>query len=450
VNLWPYPGVSGYSPLFLDGSRSQAAHRFPPLDPFAMPGPHPAIRSASASLLCALTLLLGVEGARAQLPVPPPPGDSLALRSAMEEFVQIRDSGGWPEVPAGATLRLGDRDPRVVILRDRLRISGDLNPAPDAAPRGVTTSLFEPTLFDEALDRAVRRFQGRHALEVDGAVGAATRAALNVPVQDRIRQISLNLDRRRDFRPAPASGPFRVIVNIPGFEAFVLEEGGEPRIHRVITGRVDRPTPELTGRIEHVVLSPFWNVPPGILTLDKLPEIRRDPSYIARSRMSVIDRSTSATVNPNLINWSEISASEFNSRYWLRQAPGPSNALGLVKFIFPNPYHVFLHDTPDRHLFERERRAFSSGCMRLDGAMELAERLLIRVPGWGLERIHEVANRGTEVWVALAEPVPIQTVYWTTWVTPDGTLHMVDDLYGLDRGRPVSNMTDEVSECAEV
>jgi len=392
-------------------------------------------------------LIAGARPGAAQLPVPTPPGDSLALRSALQSLERIRDSGGWPSVPAGTTLRLGDRDARVPLLRDRLVASGDLAHHPGATGE----SPADPTLFDESLDRAVRRFQGRHALEVDGAVGTGTRAAMNVPVEARIQQVRLNLERRREYQPVLASGSFRILVNIPGFQAFVLQDGAEPRIHRVIVGRVDRRTPMLTGLIENVVLSPYWNVPPGILAADKFPEIRRDPSYLARSRISVIDRATGQAVNPASINWAGTTASAFSERYWLRQAPGPGNALGFVKFIFPNSYNVFLHDTPDRHLFERGRRALSSGCMRLEGAMDLAERLLAQVPGWGVERIHQVANGGTEVWVRLPNPVPIQTVYWTAWVAADGTLNLVDDLYGLDARRSSITMLEEgMSECSAV
>jgi murein L,D-transpeptidase YcbB/YkuD len=164
---------------------------------------------------------------------------------------------------------------------------------------------------------------------------------------------------------------------------------------------------------------------------------------------AVVVVATGQAVSAASINWAGTSISEFSARYWLRQAPGPGNALGFVKFIFPNPYDVFLHDTPDRHLFERGPRAFSSGCMRLEGALDLAVRLLAGVPGWGDERIHQVANGGTEVWVRLPNPVPIQSVYWTAWVASDGTLNLVDDLYGLDAQRSSVAMLEEgMSECS--
>jgi L,D-transpeptidase YcbB len=364
--------------------------------------------------------------AAAQAPVPPPPGDSLALKVHLERLEEVFAAGGWGSVPPGPTLRPGEADPRVVQLRTRLRRSGDLpDPAPGEPGSGATSPV-----FDDTLEATVRRFQARHALDVDGVVGPATLAALNVPVDHRIRQVALNLEHRRAHGEDP--GPWRILVNIPGFEAYVTEEGAPHRRHRVIVGRVDRPTPIVSGSIEHVVLAPTWNVPPGILANDKLPELRRDPTYLARNRMSILDRATERAVDPSTLDFHAISASEFNARYWIRQAPGPTNALGLVKFIFPNPHVVFLHDTPDRHLFERGRRAFSSGCIRLDGAMELAERLVATVRNWDAERARTVSTGGVETWVRLPAPVPIRTVYWTAWVDADGTLHLADDLYGLD------------------
>ena len=375
--------------------------------------------------VCLSLLLLAPPGLVGQwTPSGTPPGDSLALRRALGELEQVEARGGWGTVPPGPTLRPGEEDPRVASLRRRMERSGDL-------PRMALAT--DSTLMDPLLEQAVRRFQARHGLDVDGVVGAATLAALNVPVEQRMRQVDLNLLRRREF--VPDTGRIRVVVNVPGFEAWVVEEGKETSVHRLVVGRVDRPTPLLAGRIEHVVLAPYWNVPRNIFLRDKLPVLRRDPAYLDRQRMTVMDRSTGRPAVGGAPDWNQIDPGEFHQRFWLRQAPGPGNALGAVKFIFPNPHDVYLHDTPDRHLLERGFRSFSSGCMRIDRPMELAERLLEGHRDWGVERIHRVAAGGVEQWVRLAQPAPIRLVYWTAWVDRDGVLHLNQDLYGMDARR---------------
>jgi len=373
---------------------------------------------------CLSLLLLAPPGLLGQFPPSTPPADSLALRRALEALERLEAGGGWGTVPPGPLLRPGEGDPRVVSLRRRLERSGDL-------PRGVAGA--DSTLLDPTLEEAVRRFQARHGLDVDGVVGPSTLAALNVPVDQRMRQVELNLLRRREF--VADSGGIRVVVNVPGFEAWVMEDGRETAVHRLVVGRVDRPTPLLSGAIQHVVLAPTWNVPWNIFVRDKLPALRRDPAYLDRQRMTVMDRATGRPAVGGAPDWNLIDPREFHQRFWLRQAPGPANALGFVKFIFPNAADVYLHDTPDRHLFERGFRSFSSGCLRLDRSMELAERLLEGQPAWGVERIHRVASGGVEQWVRLPEPAPIRLVYWTAWVDREGILHLNQDLYGLDARR---------------
>lgn len=369
-----------------------------------------------------------------QPPVPVPPADSLALHQALESLRGVAREGGWQTLPPGPGIRPGDRDPRIPRLRERLQHSGDLVLRTDDAARPDPAG---ESLMDPALVAAVRRFQARHGLEVDGVVGPATRAALNVPVADRIRQVEVNLQRRRVWASrmqAGAPDSLHILVNLPAFLAWVVEEGEPPAVHRVIVGRVDRATPLLEGRIQRLALAPYWHVPASIFLRDKLPLLRRDPGYLARQRMTVMDRITGQPISGAPPDWNLIDPGEFNDRFWLRQDPGPGNALGQVKFIFPNPHGVYLHDTPDRTLFQRGVRALSSGCVRLEGALELAERLLAGRPDWTPARIREVAEGTTETWVELEDPVPIRLVYWTAWVDADGVLHLNDDLYGLDAG----------------
>lgn len=342
------------------------------------------------------------------------------MRRALAELRDVEAAGGWPRVAEGPTLRLGDDGERVRALRKRLALSGDLRA--DTADAGAA--------FDGELEAAVRRFQARHGLDEDGAVGPATRAALNVPVEDRIDRLVVNLERWR-WMPAEL-GPRHILVNIPAFQV-VVRDGDEPVLRlRAIVGREYRQTPVFSGRMTYLVLAPFWHVPPGIAGRDKLPEIRRDPSYIAAQRMTLLDLRTNRPVDPRSVDWSTMTAAQFNQRYRLRQDPGPQNALGDVKFMFPNPYNVYLHDTPTRELFGETERAFSSGCIRVENPLELASFLLREDPSWTPDRIRRTVEGGAETTAALTAAVPVHLQYWTAFVDEDGRLNYRRDLYDRD------------------
>jgi murein L,D-transpeptidase YcbB/YkuD len=182
----------------------------------------------------------------------------------------------------------------------------------------------------------------------------------------------------------------------------------------------------------YLVLSPFWHVPPTIAAVDKLPEIRKDPGYVAAQRMTLLDAATNQTVDPSTVDWSGVTGPDFNRRFRLRQEPGPNNALGDVKFMFPNPHNVYLHDTPSRELFRRTERGFSSGCIRIEHPLALAEYLLAGDPRWTPEGIRSAIERRVETSVTLREPIPVHIEYWTAWVADDGALNFRQDLYGRD------------------
>jgi L,D-transpeptidase YcbB len=340
------------------------------------------------------------------------------LVARLEELRRIRDSGGWPAVGAGSTLHPGDSDPRVDQLRERLRAGGDFA----GTERGP--------LFDDELAAGVEHFQARHGLTVDGVVGPATLAALNRPIQDRINQIIVNLER---WRWLPESlGERYVIVNIAGFRLDVVEHGEPVLSMRVVVGRPYRRTPVFSDSIRYLVLNPSWEVPTKIAIQDKLPLIRQNPAYLTESGFDLLEGwgGDERRIDPMTVDWNAVNARNFP--YRLRQRPGEMNALGRVKFMFPNQFSVYLHDTPSRELFGEDVRAFSSGCIRLQQPLELAELLLRDNPNWSREAIDRAIAGGREQTVTLPQPMPVHLLYWTVWVDPDGTLQFRDDIYQRD------------------
>jgi L,D-transpeptidase YcbB len=339
------------------------------------------------------------------------------LRAALRNHRAIADAGGWPPIAPGPTLHPGDRSPRVAVLRERLRVSGDLRDA---------SATVEATLFDPALERAVRHFQLRHQLANDGLVGKQTLAALNVPIDDRIDQIRVNLERARWLlHDLPDT---HLLVDIAGFEARLIERGRLLLHSRVVVGKPYRRTPVFRSAIESLVLNPVWNVPPTILRYDVLPAIRKNPDYLKKRRMRVMD-AEGHTIDPAEVNWKRYTGKTFP--YRIRQDSGPDNALGRVKFDFPNPYTVYLHDTPDRDLFSRSERSFSSGCIRMERAQELA-RLLLQREGWPVETVEQVFADTATRRVKLSNPVPLLLFYWTVAIEEDGDVLFKRDIYHRD------------------
>ena len=246
---------------------------------------------------------------------------------------------------------------------------------------------------------------------------------------DSIRLLAVNLDRRRDRRSEPAGAYLR--VNIPSQKLEYIRDGRTVAQMKVIVGRPDRPTPLVGGQIDTVVFNPAWNVPRSIAIRDKLPKIRANPDYLADNGylLKAGWSADAAVVDPAGVDWSQINAANFD--FALQQQPGPGNALGQVKFLFPNEHSVYLHDTANPELFARERRLFSSGCVRLERPMELA-RLLLREEGWDQERLGVVERARAEEWVRLSRPVPVVFEYRTAWIDDAGQLQITEDVYGRD------------------
>lgn len=347
------------------------------------------------------------------------------LLTALADLRRWEETGGWASVDAGPTLRVDSVSPRVAVVRRRLSMSTD--PAERAlAQRGSAT----PNRFDAGLSEAVSRFQVRHGLEPDGAVGARTREAMNVSARERIVQLEVNLERWR-WLPEQL-GTRHIRVNIAAFETEVWDQGRVAMNMRSIVGRQYRMTPSFNSTMRYLVLAPYWHVPPTIAAVDKLPLIRQDPGYVSQSRMTLFSAATNTPVDPATIDWTGVTGPDFNRQYRLRQDPGPANALGNVKFMFPNRHNVYLHDTPQRELFAQAERGFSSGCIRLENPLELAEYLLSDQLEWNPDRIRQVVAQGQERSVNLREPVPVYLLYFTAFVEDDGTVHFRSDIYGRD------------------
>lgn len=335
------------------------------------------------------------------------------------ELARYRSAAETPSPPIAAAPKLqpGASDARVPVLRARLIASGDLD----------QTAASESLDYDAALETAVRSFQARMGLASDGVVGASTIAELNVPLAERITQLRVNLDRGRVLlQDLPDEF---VVVNIAGFTVYYVRGQQIVWQGRAQVGKPYRRTPIFRSEISYVVLNPTWTVPPGIIEHDILPAAQRDPATITRKGLRVLD-SQGQELDPASIDWSRYRSGHIP--YTLRQDPGASNALGRVKLMFPNPYQVYLHDTPSQGLFERPDRAFSSGCVRVERALELTERVLDDPERWNAATIASAIEQGELRNITLKRRVPVLLAYWTAWVDPQGRANFRRDLYGQD------------------
>jgi murein L,D-transpeptidase YcbB/YkuD len=349
--------------------------------------------------------------------------------ASLADYRAIAARGGWVAIAPGPALKAGATGERVAALRRRLAATGDL-----------PGSVAEGSAFDETLAQAVRAFQTRHRMTADGSVGSGTLAALNVPVEDRIRQIRVNLERARWVLHDLPEGPV-VLVDIAGFEVSYRRDEEPLWQARIQVGKPYRQTPIFRSAIDLIVFNPTWTVPPTILAKDVLPEARRNPRHLAAKKLEVLDRN-GKPVDPASIDWAK--ATPKNFPYMLRQGPGPDNALGRVKFLFPNPDFVYLHDTPSKTLFEKDERAFSSGCIRVQDPLELARWLLDDKGDWSAEAIAAVIDAGATRTVRLKRPVPVMLLYWTIVPSDKGQTVFKYDPY--DRDPPLAKALDEPLE----
>lgn len=326
------------------------------------------------------------------------------------------DQGGWPDVSEGETLKPGMEDPRVLEVRSYLKAVGDLDPAVEQSP-----------IYDSILEQAVKHFQFRHRLTQDGAIGKGTLAEINTPIEDRIQTLRLNLERQRWIFQHPDED--FLIVNIAGFHVKRITNRKEVFDSRVIVGKFHRETPVFKGVMRYIEMNPTWTLPYSIATQETLPHIKKDPGYLAAKHMEVMDRN-GKLLDPSTIDWQQYSAGNFP--FIIRQKAGPWNALGEVKFMFPNKYAVYLHDTPSRGLFNRQDRAFSHGCIRTEDKWGLLMSLMNDPGNWNMDKINGILKSGKTTRINLPKPVNIYLIYLTAAVDQQNNLMFMRDIYKRD------------------
>lgn len=342
------------------------------------------------------------------------PETFLATAKASERYAAIADMGGWPKVPAA--LNPGAKGKAVAILRQRLAIEGDL---PAASESGET--------WTPELTEAVKRYQFRLGLRQTGIVAGKTLAALNVPAAVRFKQLASSAQRiaGSEF----AFGPRYVVVNIPSTYVEAVENGRVVKRYVAVVGDVKHPSPMVTTRVVNINLNPTWTVPTSIIKNEIIPKMQRDPGYLARSKIRILDGG-GAEINPASINWSSQQA----AAYTLRQDAGNSNALGNIRINMPNRDAVYMHDTPSKRFFNSDYRFLSHGCVRVEGVFDFAEWLLNQTPGnWTKASMQQVVTSQKRQDIRLAQPVPVTWIYMTGWASADGVVHFRDDVYGLDK-----------------
>lgn len=343
-----------------------------------------------------------------------------ALRKALKAYRAVAQAGGWPWLPPGPDLEAGSRDLRVIALRRRLQLSGDL----------ARSEVDEPELYDPTVAQAIERFQRRHGLAADGVVGPQTRELLNVPVEVWIRKLRMSLERWR-WMPRDLGARY-ILVNVPSFELELFDaQAHQPLLDmRVIVGRTDRRTPSLASEVTQLVINPAWYIPQRIAREDILPQLVGDSGYLERRNIRIVSLNGEPT--PSAEEAARLVREGQPFPYTLVQDPGPDNALGSIKFRLPNNFSIYLHDTPTQWLFEQDVRAFSSGCVRLQQPLALAEVLLRQEEAWGNGRLRTTIDSGRREVVPLSQPIPIYITYMTAWVDAEGRPNFREDLYRRD------------------
>jgi murein L,D-transpeptidase YcbB/YkuD len=355
------------------------------------------------------------------------------IRQVLVHYQALAVAGGWQPIVAKDKIEPGARGDVIVALRARLIVEGDLDP-----------SLSKGEVYDTPLVDAMKRFQARHGIYVDGRIGANSLAALNVSAQDRVAQLRLALERLRMLpRSYPAA---RIMVNVPAASLVLYRENVPVLASKVVVGAIDHPTPVLSARVVSVLFNPPWNVPTSIIRKEMQPELIRDPNYFAEHHYVILGRGDGADPYGRDLNWRH---TDIPGRGWrVQQEPGSWNALGGVKLELPNPEDIYLHDTPARGLFARANRAASHGCIRVEQARALASTLL--GGDWSPQAIDDAIATGETKRVYLKQTIPVYIIYLSAFVDDDGTVELRDDLYGRDRRLSQALLTLQAQRTAQL
>ncbi|MFN0217560.1 MAG: murein L,D-transpeptidase [Hyphomicrobium sp.] len=342
-----------------------------------------------------------------------------AMSGAIARYEQIVASGGWPAVPPGRMMRVNDDDPRVPILRKRLRISGDM-PA-----KG---QYYDSQTFDSELELGVKRFQSRHGIRPSGRIERSVYEVLNITADQRLAQLKLNYDRIKALMSGIEDR--YVLVNVPAFQLEAVEKHEVQLRHRVIVGRPGRDTPDVRAMVKALNFFPFWRVPDSVATLDLIPRLQKEPEYLVNEGIRVFDGYNGPEVERSTIDWYSPNV----ANYRFKQDPGDKNALGLVRLDMQNEHGVYMHDTPLKKLFDQRSRPFSAGCVRVQDVFQLADWLARYEPGWEQAgQAQQVVAGGQPLDLTLSRPVPVHFVYVTAWNEPStDKVQFRPDIYGRD------------------
>ncbi len=337
-----------------------------------------------------------------------------ASQAALQQYMAIEQQGGWPMIPEGPVLKLGTRHRDVAILRQRLTVSGDL-------PANVGTG----DVFDSYVDAAVKRFQARHGLIVNGAVGPDSRAAMNVPAGTRRHQIETSIQRLTGLTKK-LDRRF-VTVNLPGAQVEAVADGQVELRHTAVVGKIDRASPQLSVKIQEVNFNPFWTVPTSIIRKDLIPKMQKEPDYLTKNKIRIFTQ-RGEQLQPEQVNWQSDEAMD----YRFTQDPGDLNSMGSMRLNMPNKDGVYMHDTPSKGLFGENARFHSSGCVRVQNVRDLAEWLLRETPGWERPQIDAAIKSGERIDAKIKAPVAVYWVYITAWADAQGIVQFRDDIYNID------------------